>query len=127
MLIKRKNLLELYEVHQNLKNKNINLSLNLKYKVLKFLSIIKEEIKITQTLIREISLKYAEIKDNKFITTPDGGIKIQDDKIPLLSSELDDFYYSKIQIPDFYYSLDEIEEFNLDWDELEIFLSLIKE
>ena len=82
---------------------------------------------MTNILLNDLSLKYAELDDNKEPIIKDGGIKIIAEQIINLQQELSDFYKATIQLPDYYFSLDELEELNLDWEKTEAFIPFIKE
>ena len=65
---------------------------------------------MTNILLNDLSLKYAELDDNKEPIIKDGGIKIITEQIINLQQELSDFYKAAIQLPDYYYVILVVEE-----------------
>ena len=127
MIVTREQLLKIGKLIHDIKLKNLKCNINLKYKILKLENIIKEEFEMTNILLNDLSLKYAELDDNKEPIIKDGGIKIITEQIINLQQELSDFYKATIQLPDYYFSLDELEELNLDWEKTEAFIPFIRE
>ena len=127
MTVTREQLLKIGKLIHDIKLKNLKCNINLEYKILKLENIIKEEFEMTNILLNDLSLKYAELDDNKEPIIKDGGIKIITEQIINLQQELSDFYKATIQLPDYYFSLDELEELNLDWEKTEAFIPFIKE
>lgn len=126
MILTREQVLAVGYLIINIKEKNNKCNINLKYKILKLESILKEEFEITSLLLNDLTLKYAELNENEQPIIKDGGVKIIEEKALDLKKELAEFKNATIQIPEIYFSTDELEELDLSWNELSSLMPFIK-
>lgn len=127
MLLNRQQVLDIGECIKRIKNKNVECSIELKYKILKIEKSMEEEISLTKQLIDELILKYAELSpEGNPIVNEQGGVSIKKECVQELQEELNKFYKIDSQFPDIYFSIEELEGLQLDWQELECFLPLVK-
>lgn len=126
MILTREQVLAVGYLIIRIKEKNNKCNINLKYKILKLENILKEEFEITSLLLNDLTLKYAELDENKQPVIKEGGIKIIEEKALDLQKELAEFKKATIQIPEIYFSIDELEELDLSWNELSSLMPFIK-
>lgn len=125
MTIKRKDIKNLYEIINRLKDKQFEITLQ--YKLIKIKRAIQEEIEIYQEQMYKNCLEFFELDENNNpIISDNGGYKIKNGQMNECNRVLNQLENIDISIPDIYFSLDELQALNLTMGELELFMPFIK-
>lgn len=107
---------------------SLKLPIKAAYRLSKILARAHEEQKFFQEKFQEIIQKYGE-KDaeGKLISTKDGNISLQKDKIEDCSKELDELYNLEVELPNYSFSIEDFGELEMSIDDLSPLMSFICE
>lgn len=127
MILKKGQIVEIGAIIKSIEEKEDNISIATKYKLLKLENLIAEDFNLFNRLIDEAILKYCSKDENKNpIYLEDGRVQITNENATKLQNEIDELMAMPIEMCDYYFSLSELECLNLSWKELKAFMPFIK-
>lgn len=104
------------------------LPIKVTYRLSKIFSCAHEEANFYQEKLLEILKNYGEKDSNgEIITSENGTVSIQKDKIDECSKELNELQNLELEIPDYFISLDSLETIKISLDEISVLLPFICE
>ena len=98
------------------------------YKLVKLKKIADEEQQIYQDLVDKNCLQFLEKDENgELIPHPNGGYKIQEDKIRDCNKIIEEILDTEIEINDITFTLDELEGLELSLNQIDALMPVIEE
>lgn len=126
MKISLYNLIQVLTIEDKLSTQK--LPIKVAYRLSKIFSRAREEANFYQEKLLEILKNYGEKDCNgEIITSENGNVSIQKDKIDECSKELSELQNLELEIPDYSISLDSLETVKISLDEISVLLPFICE